>query len=197
MERGRPKINPQRTAGEPGAVRRLQVPVHCDLREITHDLNNQKGETMRHQGSLVRLPILALAIVLIQGCAAVTRFEAASPGTTLKVRGTERMELPREVSLDSKATGQHEFVATAPSGKALYGILPLSVNGGKMAVSILFFAPALFLGGFRDVFPFYQMDPDAGLLRYKSQEREDWRLYQPTAAESSRAKQFFEGAGKP
>ena len=60
---------------------------------------------MRHQGVLIRLPMLALAIVLIQGCAAVTRFEAASPGTTLKVRGGERLELPKEVQLDSKATG--------------------------------------------------------------------------------------------
>ena len=151
---------------------------------------------MRHQNSLVRLPLLALAIVLIQGCAAVTRFEAVSPGTTLMVRGGERMDLPKEVQLDSKATGQHEFVATAPSGKVLYGILPLSVNGGKMAVSILFFAPALFIGGFRDVVPFYQLDPDAGLLRYKSDGREDWRLYQPTSAESNRAKLHFDGVAK-
>lgn len=151
---------------------------------------------MRHQRSVVRMSILALAIVLIQGCAAVTRFEAVSPGTTLTVRGGERMDLPKEVQLDSKATGQHEFMATAPSGKVLYGILPLSVNGGKMALSILFFAPALFIGGFRDVFPFYQLDPDAGLLRYKSGEREDWRLYQPTSAEADRAKQHFDGVAK-
>ena len=151
---------------------------------------------MRIQRGLVRLPILALTIVLVQGCAAVTHFEAVSPGTTLTLRGGERMELPKEVQLESKATGQYEFLATAPSGKSLYGILPLSVNGGKMAVSILFFAPALFIGGFRDVFPFYQLDPDAGLLRYKSGEREDWRLYQPTSAEANRAKQYFDGVGK-
>jgi hypothetical protein len=150
---------------------------------------------MRHQRSVVRLPILALAIVLIQGCA-TTRFEAVSPGTTLTVRGGERMDLPKEVQLDSKATGQHEFVATAPSGRSLYGILPLRVNGGKMAVSILFFAPALFIGGFRDVFPFYQMDPDAGFLRYKSGESEEWRLYQPTSAEINRAKLHFDAVGK-
>ena len=151
---------------------------------------------MLHQKNLVRTLLLALAVVLVQGCAAVTRFESATPGTTLTVRGHERVELPKELELDSKATGQHEFMATAPSGKTLYGILPLRVNGGKMAVSILFFAPALFIGGFRDVFPFYQMDPDAGLLRYKSGEREDWRLYQPTSAESNRAKLYFGGAAK-
>jgi hypothetical protein len=151
---------------------------------------------MRYQGSLVRLSILALAVVIIQGCAATTRFEPAAPGTTLTLKTGERIDLPAEVSLDSKATGQHEFVATAPSGKSLYGILPLRVNGGKMAVSILFFAPALFIGGFRDVFPFYQLDPDGGVLRYKSEAREDWRLYQPTAAESDRAKQTFQGASR-
>jgi hypothetical protein len=151
---------------------------------------------MHYWRSLARTSILALAIVLIQGCAAVTKFEAVSPGTTLTLAGRERMELPKEVQLGSKATGQHEFVATAPSGKVLYGILPLSVNGGKMAMSILFFAPALFIGGFRDVFPFYQLDPDAGFLRYKSEAREDWRLYQPTSAEISRAKQVFDGATK-
>jgi hypothetical protein len=179
----------QRYRQADGAVKKVRV--HCLLPN-----HNPKDKSMRHLRSLVRLPVLALAFVLIQGCASVTRFEAATPGTTLTIRGGERMDLPREVRLDSKATGQHEFVATAPSGKVLYGILPLSVNGGKMAVSILFFAPALFIGGFRDVFPFYQMDPDAGLLRYKSDEREDWRLYQPTSAESNRAKLHFDGLVK-
>lgn len=152
---------------------------------------------MSHLKQHLRLPILALAILMLQGCAAVTRFEAATPGTTLSVRGAERVDLPKEIELASKATGQHEFVATTPGGHKLYGILPLSVSGSKMAVSILLFAPALFIGGFRDVFPFYQMDPEAGLLRYKSQEGEDWRLYKPTSAESNRAKAHFEGAGKP
>ena len=143
-----------------------------------------------------RLPLLALAIFLIQGCANVTRFEAATPGTTLAIRDVGRLELPREVQLGSKATGQHEFMAATPAGHTLYGILPLRVNGGTMAVSILFFAPALFIGGFRDVFPYYQVDPEAGLLRYKADERDDWRLYRPTAAESNRAKVLFDGTGQ-
>jgi hypothetical protein len=134
----------------------------------------------------------ALALLLLQGCANVTRFESPTPGTTLAIRDYQAAPLPREMNLASKATGQHEFVATTPGGKSLYGILPLSVNGGTMAVSILFFAPALFIGGFRDVFPFYQMDPEAGLLRYKSKAEDDWRVYQPTSAESNRAKVLFD-----
>jgi hypothetical protein len=144
---------------------------------------------------LVRLPVVLLAVLLMQGCVAVTRFEAATPGTTLAIRDVGRMDLPKEVSLGSKATGQHEFMATAPSGQTMYGILPLSINGGTMAVSILFFAPALFIGGFRDVFPYYQMDPEAGLLRYKVKEADHWRLYNPSPAESNRAMLYFDGAG--
>src|SRR6185437_874207 len=79
---------------------------------------SQGKKSMRIQRGLVRLPILALTIVLVQGCAAVTHFEAVSPGTTLTLRGGERMELPKEVQLESKATGQYEFLATAPSGKS-------------------------------------------------------------------------------
>jgi hypothetical protein len=150
---------------------------------------------MTCQRNLVRVPIFALAILLIQGCAAVTRFEAPTPGTTLYIRGLERMDLPKEARLDSKSTGQHEFVATAPGGQSLYGILPLRVNGGTMAVSILLFAPALFIGGFRDVFPFYQLDPEGGVLRYKVKDGEEWRLYQPTSAESNRAKLYFDAEG--
>jgi hypothetical protein len=152
---------------------------------------------MIRKAHLVRLPLVALAFLLIQGCSAVTKFESATPGTQMTIRGVAPMELPKEAKLDSKSTGQHEFVATTPGGKAMYGILPLSVNGGTMAVSILFFAPALFIGGFRDVFPFYQVDPEAGVLRYKSKEAEDWRLYQPTPTESSRSKAYFDGAAKP
>jgi hypothetical protein len=150
---------------------------------------------MSSRSFFVRLPGIALAILLIQGCAAVTHFEGAAPGTTLYVRGQERMELPKEAKLDSKATGQHEFVANSAQGKPLYGILPLKVNGGTMAVSILLFAPAMLIGGFRDVFGFYQMDPDAGVLRYKSKDGEEWRLYQPTSAESNRAKTYFDAEG--
>lgn len=149
---------------------------------------------MNCQAYRLRATVTTLAIVLLQGCASVTRFEATTPGTTLSLRGIERMQLPQQAKLESKATGQYEFVATSPGGQALYGILPLSVNGATMAGSILLFAPALFIGGFRDVFGFYQMEPEAGVLRYKAKEGDEWRQYKPTNAESNRAKMYFEAA---
>jgi hypothetical protein len=132
-------------------------------------------------------------LLLLQGCAATTHFEAVTPGTVLTIKEVGPIELPKDQELKSKSTGQHEFMATSPTGQTLYGILPLRVNGGHMATSIVLFAPALFIGGFRDAFPAYQVDVDAGVLRYKGKLTDlQWREYRPSSAESSRAKAVFD-----
>jgi hypothetical protein len=136
--------------------------------------------------------LIALSVV---GCAAVTRFESPSPGSTLEILGRSGTVLPRQERLSSKATGQHEFKAAASDGSVMYGILPLRVSGGKMAVSILFFAPGLFIGGFRDVFPHYEIDPVARVIRYRSSASEEWRVYTPTSAEMQRGEQSFANSG--
>ena len=145
--------------------------------------------TTRRSGVLLG----AAALALLGGCAATTHLESVKPGTTLALHGVAQMTLPQDRDLGSKATGQYEFVATSPSGQSMYGILPLHVSGGKMAGSILFFAPALFIGGFRDVMPFYQFDPDTNALRYRSTEQEEWHVYTSPklAAEAERARTFF------
>ncbi len=135
--------------------------------------------------------IRLLAVVLVAlsaGCTTTSQFEAAQPGTTLWVKDSKHSVLPRTEKLRSRSTGQIEFKATAPNGDTLYGILPLAVSGGKMAGSIMFFAPALFIGGFRDALAAYRFDPEAGTLEYKRKLTDEWRLYRPTNAESARAK---------
>jgi hypothetical protein len=149
---------------------------------------------MRLRNSVTALCSAAL-MVLLAGCSTMTRFESPAPGSTLQLLGHTGDELPRSENLRSKSTGQHEFKATSPNGDVLYGILPLSVNGGKMAVSILFFAPALFIGGFRDVFPHYEIDPVANVIRYRSKADEPWSIYTPSSAESDRAEASFQRAG--
>jgi hypothetical protein len=136
--------------------------------------------------------VIGIATLLLQGCSAMSHFEGASPGSTLALRGIPKVELPSDLRLNSKATGQYEFKAGSATGQTLYGLLPLRVNGGSMAGSIIFFAPALFIGGFRDAFGFYQIDPDAGVLRFKMTEADPWRSHQPTAAETIRAKAYFD-----
>ena len=106
-----------------------------------------------------RLAVVIVCAAFLQGCANTSRLSAATPNTTLAIKGFDRKELPRNEELLSKATGQYEFMATAAQGEPIYGILPLRVSGGKMAASILFFAPALFIGGFRDPYGYYEFDP--------------------------------------
>ncbi len=145
-----------------------------------------------HQLTSVVRYLLTLSIALsLFGCAAVTRFESPAPGSTLEILGRPGSALPREEKLSSKATGQHEFKAASPDGALMYGILPLRVSGGKMAVSILFFAPGLFLGGFRDVFPYYEVDPMARVIRYRTSASDEWRVYTPTRAEMERGERAF------
>jgi hypothetical protein len=149
---------------------------------------------MIYKLQIAKTAAVIIALVILQGCSTVAHFDGASTGVVLSLPGNEDIELPKDLKLDSKATGQHLFKARSSSGQTMYGLLPLHINGGSMTGSILLFAPALFIGGFRDAFPFYQLDPDAGLIRFKMKEEDEWRLSKPTTVESERAKTFFDKA---
>lgn len=144
-----------------------------------------------------RLAALLACVALLQGCMTTSQFTTATPGTTLTIRdASDQKALPRTEELSSKASGQYEFMAVPPQGQPLYGILPLKVNGGKIVASILFFAPAMFIGGFRDPYIFYEVDPAAQSLRYRFTEKEDWHTYMPTQEESDRAKSYFDALAR-
>lgn len=144
-----------------------------------------------------RLVAILACAALLQGCVSTAQFKTNMPGSTLALRGgSDKKDLPRSEDLGSKATGQYQFMATPPQGEPLYGILPLKVNGGKIVASIMFFAPALFIGGFRDPYGFYEFDPTAKALRYKQAETDDWYTYIPTTSESERAKVYFEALAR-
>ena len=55
--------------------------------------------------------------------------------------------------------------------------------------------PALFIGGFRDVYAFYQFDTGQKVLRYKSKPEDEWHVYTPINSESERARFYFETLG--
>ncbi|HEY9108206.1 MAG TPA: hypothetical protein VIN58_16095 [Roseateles sp.] len=146
----------------------------------------------------IRTGLIVLALAALQACSTVSpRFETTVPGATLALSKKEPVTLPANFEVDSKATGQHLFKVVAPGGREMYGLLPLRVNGGKMAGSILFFAPALAIGGFRDPFPFYEFDPENGTLRYKMTAEAEWRLFKPSEAEAERARTFFKTGVDP
>lgn len=146
--------------------------------------------------AITKLMVATCVVASLTACKTVSQLDAVTPGTTMAIRGVERTELPRTEELGSKSTGQYEFMATAPDGKKMYGLLPLHINGQTMTMSILFFAPALAIGGFRDTLPFYQVDPANNVLMFKSKEADEWRKYQPLEVETARAKAYFESAKK-
>lgn len=133
----------------------------------------------------------ASALVLLQACSSTARFDAVQPGTRLTVGDLAPVELPHTYDLGAKATGQHEFRVETPDGKSMYGILPLKVNGGRMAVSILFFAPALAMGGFRDAYANYKFDVERGEVLFQTGEGRDWRVHRVSEQESIRARARF------
>lgn len=139
-----------------------------------------------------RLFLGLAALLALQACSSTARFESAPAAATLTVRGLKPVPLPHSFTLDSKATGQYEFQLQTAQNQSLYGILPLRVNGGRMALSILFFAPALPLGGFRDAHPNYLFDVERGEIRYLAEGSADWRVHKISGAESARAKAFFD-----
>jgi hypothetical protein len=139
-----------------------------------------------------RFAALIACAALLQACTTTAQLKAAAPGASMAIKGIDRKELPRSEDLGSKASGQYEFMAIPAQGEPLYGILPLKVNGGKIVASILFFAPALVIGGFRDAYAYYEIDANAKALRFRNKEEEDWYTYVPTKSESERAKAYFD-----
>lgn len=134
---------------------------------------------------------LLLLVPLLAACAAQTSITSPDPGTRLNIRGTE-LELPARHSLRGTSFGNYEFKAEAPGKPPFYGILPLSFKGEHLAIDVLFFAPAAFFN-LRAAFPHYEIDVGAQQIRYRKKPEDPWTSVSPRAAESERARAYFEG----
>lgn len=132
--------------------------------------------------------------VLMAGCTATTSLQSKDPSVSVTLNNQPTLGLQQPVSKTYATTsfGQYKFKAEKPGGTAMYGLMPLKFNGGYLAADILFFAPAA-LFNLREVFPFYEFDVDAGVIRFKSKAEDAWTVYQPTAAEAANAKAYFAG----
>ncbi len=131
--------------------------------------------------------VLAFALA---GCSATASFTSPQDAVSLRVREKTYATLPSTDSIKTTTFGNYEFVATTPDGKVLQGILPLKFNGGFLALDILFFAPAMFFN-LRGVYPEYELDTAAGVIRYRKKGTTGWTEYQPTPAEAERARAYF------
>ncbi|HEY4081800.1 MAG TPA: hypothetical protein VGM81_13995 [Burkholderiaceae bacterium] len=139
-----------------------------------------------------RVALVGATASCLAACTTPTHLGTSAPHSTLVFKGLPHTELPRDEVLDSKSTGQYEFKATSAQGATMYGILPMRVNGKTMTLSILFFAPALALGGFRDPYALYEFDPDKNQVRYKNKAGDNWVTFEPTEEQSHRAMASFQ-----
>jgi hypothetical protein len=147
------------------------------------------GESMKS-----RMVVTALAAASLAACSSVTTISSTHAGTKLAVKD-KRVTLPAHESLRGTSFGNYEFRASEDGFDPFYGILPLSFKGGHLAADIILFAPGAFFN-LRAAFPFYEIDVEKGVLRYRANEQEAWSEYRPKAEEVARAREYFEGTAR-
>lgn len=132
-----------------------------------------------------------LAAAALAACSSMSSFESPRSGTRMMVK-SESMTLPASRDLRGTSFGNYEFEAREEDGNTLYGILPLKFKGGHLAADIILFAPAAFFN-LRAVFPFYEIDVGAGVIRYREKRSDPWTEYRPKPEEAQRARDFYAG----
>lgn len=130
-----------------------------------------------------------LGALALSACSSMSSFESPQAGTRLMIK-KDAMTLPASRDLHGTSFGNYEFEAREADGDPFYGILPLKFKGGHLAADIILFAPAAFFN-LRSVFPFYEIDVAAGVIRYKEKRGDDWTEYRPKPEEAQRAREFF------
>lgn len=141
--------------------------------------------------SIKRLAFAVLASTLLAGCSATTSFTAIQAPSTIQVKEmTGTATIPSTETFGTTTFGNYEFKVESPGLEPFYGVLPLNLNGGHIALDILLFCPALFFN-IREVFPEYEFDVTERVVRYRKKPTQPWVEYRPTAAETSRAQRFF------
>jgi hypothetical protein len=152
------------------------------------------GQTWKTKERKVKRVLISSGIVvlicLLAGCAATTTLNASQGGTTIAVKKSEQTAAPRTEEFGTTSFGNYEFLAESPGFEPFTGILPLKFNGGYLALDILFFAPAMFFN-LREVYPYYEIDMQARVVKYKNKGAEEWHIYVPREAEVARGREYF------
>ena len=143
---------------------------------------------------LTRTIIIFSALFILAACTASTRFQSSESDLQLKINQNAPFSIypnsPTPQTYNTTSFGQFIFEASKEGQDPMYGLMPLKFNGGYLALDILFFAPAMFFN-LREVYPYYEIDINEGIVRYKKAETDPWLIYKPTAAEIERAKAYF------
>lgn len=130
------------------------------------------------------------AAAVFAGCSGMTTVDSVQPNTVFAAKDHAAASTPVPGRFRSTSFGNYEFKATAEGHKTLYGIVPLQLKAGRIVLDALIFAPGFFFN-LREVYPYYQIDLDKGVVRYKEELPDEWEEYTPTPEEMERAQGFF------
>ena len=129
-------------------------------------------------------------LALLAGCSAHTTISSPSETARINLKDVSRDQSTVQETLPTTSFGNYEFEVVDDNKMPMYGILPLKFNGGYLALDILFFAPAAFFN-LREVHPYYEIDHDEGVVRYRDEKGGEWTTYTPTEEEAERARKYF------
>lgn len=134
--------------------------------------------------------LLAATAALLAACSASTTIKSAQPETLISIKDAPPVKAPLQRTFSTTTFGNYEFRAIQGDNEPFYGILPLKFNGGYLALDILFFAPLAF-HNLREVYAEYVIDAEKGQIRFRQDSSDSWRAYEPTPAESQRAREYY------
>lgn len=140
---------------------------------------------------IIRTTGTACLAAALAACSSMTTISSSHADTQLSLKDRSPV-LPSHVKLGDTSFGNYEFKATEAGKDPFYGILPLQFRGGRLALDILFFAPATMFN-LRSVFPFYEIDVEREVIRYRETVNDPWLEYHPKAEERERARRYFGG----
>jgi hypothetical protein len=138
---------------------------------------------------ILPLYFVAIAALALGACSSMSSISSNQTGTRMMLK-EKTLTLPTSQNLRGTSFGNYEFEAKHGETEPFYGILPLKFKGGHLAMDILLFAPAAFFN-LRAVFPFYEIDVDNGIIRYKNKRDEAWIEYKPKPEEAQRARDYY------
>lgn len=140
--------------------------------------------------SYLNTSALALLCCILAACASNTAINGAQQGITVQLKSSDSTSIPRNDRLTDTSFGNYEFRAQSANAQPFYGVLPLRFRGTRLALDILFFAPATFFN-LRSAYPYYEFDVEKQVVRYKRRANDEWKTYTPTTAEAERAEKMF------
>ena len=138
--------------------------------------------------------LIALVFIVMSGCTAMTTISSTQPGVSIRITDKSYVSMPVKDEFSVTTFGNYEFLAEKDGQEPLYGILPLKVNGGYIALDVLFFAPAVFFNA-REVYPYYEIDIEKSLIRYgiDNMNLTDWKIL---PEESEQAIKYYKKANE-